>query len=626
MAKRVEETVLDLNIEAKDAFTELEKLKKSMIGLKEEQAQLTKAYKSGQITLQEYAKETVRLEAILKKETSTYNALQKSITGVEDKMDKLSQSVKDAASRINIAGVNVGDLSGKLTSFLNPATAAVGIATALGAAYARSTIGAKDLAFAQNQLSEMTTLITNDFAKLFSSAEDGEGALTKMLNSVLSFVNNSPLFVGFRVLGVDLEAYAKKAKELALISEQMEDLQRDEADLRVKANERLSDNQELLTQIQSDQTKYNDKLILADTIINNILRSEEEIRNNLEEQLRLARTKTKSDEANEALKEAEQAIEKELSALEKDSMKRVQAIERLQQNITEQNEKQLKAERDKNAEFQKTINLGNKKVDLLSAPGVKGAGQTGFKDEEDSSIVEGTLALVDSQKVAADALADISKGVQENNKKTARSYSDIGKVATLSSQEQMIALRAIADATGAVAALFDQKSGAYKTLASAQALINTYAAAAAALAPPPTGAGPLLGPILAASAIVQGLANVARINSIQIGGKAAGGGDFYTKGPTMLMVGDNPGGVERVTVEPVSGSGQTKVYPNSNLIAMAGGGSVSPAGIAATKSLTNAVNMSFRSNPMQGPVGYVSWTEGQKMARMIAFKESLTTA
>jgi hypothetical protein len=42
----------------------------------------------------------------------------------------------------------------------------------------------------------------------------------------------------------------------------------------------------------------------------------------------------------------------------------------------------------------------------------------------------------------------------------------------------------------------------------------------------------------------------------------------------MLLVGDNPGGRERVTVEPLSGRGQTKIHPGSGMVAMAGGGTL----------------------------------------------------
>jgi hypothetical protein len=46
----------------------------------------------------------------------------------------------------------------------------------------------------------------------------------------------------------------------------------------------------------------------------------------------------------------------------------------------------------------------------------------------------------------------------------------------------------------------------------------------------------------------------------------------------LLLVGDNPGGRERVKVEPISGKGQTTINPNSGLIAMAGGGSLTTSG------------------------------------------------
>lgn len=61
----------------------------------------------------------------------------------------------------------------------------------------------------------------------------------------------------------------------------------------------------------------------------------------------------------------------------------------------------------------------------------------------------------------------------------------------------------------------------YKVLSIGQAAISTYNAAAAALAPPPIGAGPLWGPILAASTIALGLGNVARIASMSFGGGAS---------------------------------------------------------------------------------------------------------
>lgn len=53
--------------------------------------------------------------------------------------------------------------------------------------------------------------------------------------------------------------------------------------------------------------------------------------------------------------------------------------------------------------------------------------------------------------------------------------------------------------------------------------------------------------------------------------KAAGGGSFVTSGPTNFTVGDNPGGMELVSVLPLSGIGQSSV--NGQALRMAGGGS-----------------------------------------------------
>lgn len=55
------------------------------------------------------------------------------------------------------------------------------------------------------------------------------------------------------------------------------------------------------------------------------------------------------------------------------------------------------------------------------------------------------------------------------------------------------------------------------------------------------------------------------------GTRAAGGGTFLTAGPAHFTVGDNPGGVELVTVTPMSGAGRTRV--GAGAIRMAGGGS-----------------------------------------------------
>jgi hypothetical protein len=151
--------------------------------------------------------------------------------------------------------------------------------------------------------------------------------------------------------------------------------------------------------------------------------------------------------------------------------------------------------------------------------------------------------------------------------------------AAIRQQETQQALQASADLFGTLAAQFDQASAEYKIFATGQAtasfvsqLQNIVATNTAPSQPGNLatfgGAGAIASAIQIAAATAQFGANLALIN------RAAGGGDFVTTKPTMLLVGDNPGGRERVTVEPLSGRGQTKIHPGSGMVAMAGGGTL----------------------------------------------------
>ena len=85
----------------------------------------------------------------------------------------------------------------------------------------------------------------------------------------------------------------------------------------------------------------------------------------------------------------------------------------------------------------------------------------------------------------------------------------------IADQEAEHKMQVVSSSLGMIAGLFGQQTAAYKLLAIAQATMDTYRGAAAALAPPPVGAGPLFGPILAAATIAAGLGNVAQIMSVE---------------------------------------------------------------------------------------------------------------
>lgn len=307
-----EEFVLEFKVDQGDLLKEAQAAKRALLETKDAQKELNKEFAKGTISIDKYTEETVQLEQKLKQEQGTYNNLTKAINTNSNSLDaqrlKLSQltkernaldrstaagvkefdrmnasikklnaeiakheqkggdfrrnvgnytqSIKDAANEMNIAGVNVGALTTRLASFANPVTAAVGLVTALGAAYARSTSGAKDLEFAQKQLSAAVTLSTNAFASLISSTEDGEGILSKITSAFLTQINPT------------LGAFSRL---LADYAEQLEDLGREELKIRSETAQLLEENQELQTKIADEQTTINDKLQAAAAINANLV-------------------------------------------------------------------------------------------------------------------------------------------------------------------------------------------------------------------------------------------------------------------------------------------------------------------------------------------------------------------
>ena len=89
-------------------------------------------------------------------------------------------------------------------------------------------------------------------------------------------------------------------------------------------------------------------------------------------------------------------------------------------------------------------------------------------------------------------------------------------------------------AVDGLAQIAGEETEAGKALAVAGATISTYSAATAALAPPPVGAGPILGPIFAGVAIATGLSNIQKILS-------AGGGSGGSAGSNISALSTTTG-------------------------------------------------------------------------------------
>jgi hypothetical protein len=573
-----QQAILTFEVDQGQAVRDLEKAESAILDLKKEQANLNKEYKAGKISQTEYVRENLKLQQSLKKETdqkrtlnklietesNSRNALKarvselakeydnlnletaegikrqqelsKELKGLNDRITTTSkdaglfkdqignypQAFQQAASQIRVAGVSVGDLGTRLASFANPATAAIGIVTALGAAYARSTLGAKDLAFAQTQLSELTGLVTNKFAQLVTSSEDGEGALTKLLNGFLKLATAFSIFGITDLLGItDTQKVIDQSKDLALLAERLEDLGREETKIRAENNERLEENQELLTLIADETRDINLRIADSAKITENLTTNQKNLLDVKERQLAVVNQQLEADIDNEAIQDRQVEIVKEISKIRSDTEKKIQGNKRVQENLNQLLTEELRLRRLVSELEGRRRTGADAGLTDINAGGLGLAtadpNNTASDQARTADLIEGNAELqINARENLNAALLKLDKqaGIEEIKNKNAVAQAKIAA--------DEATLQATAHIAGEASELFAESSEAYKVLASAQTLISTYFAAQKAfeaLAGIPF-VGPALGGAAAAVAIAQGLQRVAAINGV---GFAEGG-------------------------------------------------------------------------------------------------------
>lgn len=382
-----EETVLlKFAVDQGAAERQLEKIEGLLLDNKKAQQDLTKAYKAGTITQEEYITENLRLQGNIKKEqeqkktlirtleteSNSRNAIKLRVAQLAKEYDNLNtktaqgakradelekelaqlnaqltkgdkaaglfknqignypKAFQDAASNIRVAGVSVSDIGTRIAGLANPVTAAVGLITALGGAYARSTIGAKDLEFAHNQLASALSISSNAFAEFISSAEDGKGLISQFTNELLTRFN---------------PALAQVSKFAAVLQEDIQDLGRLENEVRANANQRIEENQDLLEKIADEQVNINEKVAAANTIEENLIINKRNILSVLEDQLEdlealLALNKNDEELQNRVLEKRLQ-ISREGAAFEK----QITRINKQQDDLNRLLAEQLELER-----------------------------------------------------------------------------------------------------------------------------------------------------------------------------------------------------------------------------------------------------------------------------------------
>lgn len=578
----MEETILlNLEVDQGQAEKDLIAVNKAILNNKEAAQELTKAYKAGTITQEEYVEENIRLTQNLKKnqqqaatltkvintESNSRDALKLKVSQLAKEYDGLNTKTKEGAKRanvlekelkelntqltkgdkaaglfknqignypeafknaangINVAGVSVGDIGSKLASFANPAAAAVGIVTALGAAYARSTIGAKDLEFAQNQLSSSITLATNQFARLISSAEDGEGILSQITTLV-----SGALF------GLD---NALTGKLIALNLEKLEDLGRDEIAIREVVNERLEENQEKLTELQAEQTTYNDKIGLTNEIIGNLRKNEEELLAIQGKQLEILQTNLTLNKDDEVAQTAVLEKNREISNIKRDTEKKVQNILRMEQNLTEAENKRLAILREENRLLAEAdARLANPSKGILGTIDLSDPKKIAIDSEKTQAQLDEqqrTKELIEgTAKFELDTTKNLNAGLEElERQRVRRSIEQKEQEVRIRNELDQIAFNAASSIFASLSQLAKDGSEEQKALALTGIAVDTAAAIAGGISS--SQDIPYPGNLAAmATTIATILANVAQAKSLidgfAEGGYTGRGGKYEPKG------------------------------------------------------------------------------------------------
>lgn len=652
MSDQTKTAVLKIEIDRQSALKGLIESEKAIVDLKKSQKDLNDEFKAGKVSLEQYAKIKVEFDSLLKREIDNRKVLKQAIDAekgsrqeekallasliqqrdrlnrtTEDGIKKhddlnkrikeLNESLKKAETEGGTYGRNVGNYGNKildaagnigifqkgLALLSNPLTLATAGVTALAAAYSSSAASAKSLHETQN-------LLKSEF-QVFSGALGGEisekeGLGTKITRYATGIGKGILAGAAYVISGFNnqvIESATQEEKQVDKVYQaynKLKEAQLEQMQNQIQASKLRKEAFELTVIRGNEELSIEKRLQAAQKITENLKESREESVEALKQQAQqlliigeLTNNNVLDNKNISALREQYLSLLVQINDAEASRARKIAAAESAERKLNEELNKKgdIKG-------YQGNSNIptfgsklsGARSAETLLEPGLKNFQETAQKE--------------------ADIYDFKAKKYKEDQKK--KEEADKNKIKS----EQ-----AVYDSTlrfsRAASQILGQNSQEYKAISSIDATVATYLAADKALAEVPYPANFFA----AASVIAEGIANVVSIN------KAAGGGSFMTKGPTMLLVGDNPGGQERIDVTPISGKGETTINRNSNLIAMAGGGSITTGdgGLFTNNSTAQANQTLMMANAIKSmPAPIVSWKEGLIIDQRINFKEGLT--
>lgn len=592
MAETQETIILNVEIDQADAQKQLIATEKSINSLRKESEALRKEYKDGKISEDQYIQSNLKLQEALKKETaqkSTLNKLLNTESGSRDALrvkigqlnkeyNSINQSTAEGQKRAKALAAelknlnkqlnkgsqdagqfkdNIGNYTSALQGLQVPVgnqikqvkdyiagigdatkglglfgAAAVGttaVVAALGAAYAASAEGARDLQRTQDLLAATTSILANAVGDFVGTTEEGQGLFSTFLQTALLMFDAQ--------LGATAIAKANAADLLRQleISEAFAQAAAKDSERRAENARRIRDDESKDLQERLDQTKVIEAELSASAQRSIVVL-------NARKQAIIDST-TGYEKSREAQLQVAQ-IDAEIADKEEE------INGKLTENVTaRRNIAKLIKEA---AELEAGVAAANKRIN--TGPGV-------FSPVDKRSVSQAVLDAKSTADLGVEGQALIEQQTQENIAKamadgfqvqlnlTEKFNADLNKFNSdarkqdvedkkrsvalkkeLDHEQEMAdlaALDAYASIVASAGQLYGQQSAGYKILASASTLISTYTAAQKQFEA--LSEFPPLAYAAAAAAIAQGLANVAAINGVQFAeGGWTGPGSKYT--------------------------------------------------------------------------------------------------
>jgi hypothetical protein len=524
MADRTETIILDVEVDEADAVESIDNLTKANKELRKERNALNLQSESGKKRAQE-------INALLDENT---NKIKTNVSALEKQKINIG-NYRSALDGVHPALGKVGQgLEAGATGFKAMAKSALAfIATPIGAVLAAIVAVftlLKTAISSNNELLDKFENITNAIGQVVTILTNRLGKLGEAFIALVSFDLDKAIDLTAEAFGGLADEVGRAVAEGQVLLEMSRDLEDAQRQLRIE---------------QAKQENVIKQLVVASKNRNLTLDQQEE---KLKEALRLEQGLVKVRE-DLAMKELEIAV----MQLANDENLRKSANESFQQfaerlikmgklgdeqvdPLVEKIEK-LEAARGSSLAFQEKLEnslaaIQEKRAVALEKQNKALEEQAALREanaraarEEVRSSKDGVERqdrgdpLIDAFTDRATVITDINERMNsdmvQRNKAAQDEMTQDAEMATwLRVEAERQAASDIGSIMGSVGGLFEQQSTEHKILASAQALINTYLAATAALASG-SNINPIFGIISAAAAVASGLASVAKINGVE---------------------------------------------------------------------------------------------------------------